>query len=247
MRKLSERLQVMADNTMGSKTVADVGSDHGFLSINLMEEGLSERVIVTDVSRHSLDKAVANCREELADVSSIEFRCGDGLTVLGRGEADAVVIGGMGGRLIRDIMALDLEHACSFRKFVLQPRIGQGRLRNWLCEKGFQIVREDVVKEGRYIPEIITAISPEFDIDEEPLNYGIDLSELDGDDIICKVPPWIIKAHGPVLGFLYKNIERESNTLNNVQMSKIRYQVYEEKLRSNIKYLEELVKEMKNG
>lgn len=258
MHKLSERLKVMADNTIDSKTVADIGSDHGFLPVYLIERGLCRKVIVTDISRPSLEKAIVNCRKAFGDdeynshgrksrLQMMEFRQGSGLQVLEKAEADAVVIGGMGGKLIRDIMDWDFDHTCSFKKFVLQPRIGQGHLRKWLLEKGFTITGEDVVEEGNFLPEIITAVSPKFVPDDEPINCGTDLSDYDGDDIICKVPPWMSRSGGHAEELVRRSLNREKDILKNVRMSRTRDYLREDKLRENIEYLERIVKEIQYG
>lgn len=143
--------------------MADIGTDHGFLPIYLIENDISPSVIMTDVSRPSLMKGSDNLDMLGADRKRADFRVGDGISVLERGETDAVVIAGMGGMLIRDIMSIDMEHTCSFRKYILQPRTRQGHLRKWLLENGFTIIHEDLVEEGRFIPEIITALSPQAD------------------------------------------------------------------------------------
>lgn len=179
MLRLSDRLQMIADQIEPGETMADIGCDHGFLPIYLRLAGKSPKAIVADVSALSLAKAASNaslhgfCAEAAAGVgmrmaadargkddAGMDFRAGNGLFVLAPGEVDAVVIAGMGGKLIRDIMAADLEHTCSFKRFVLQPRIGQGHLRKWLLRHGFAIINEGLVTEGAHIAEIITAISP---------------------------------------------------------------------------------------
>lgn len=161
MTELSIRLQKIADRINEGETMADIGTDHGFLPIYLIENNISPSVIMTDVSRPSLMKGSDNLDMLGADRRRADFRVGDGISVLEHGETDAVVIAGMGGMLIRDIMSVDMEHTCSFRKYILQPRTRQGHLRKWLLENGFTIIHEDLVEEGRFIPEIITVLSPQ--------------------------------------------------------------------------------------
>ena len=163
MTELSIRLQKIADRINEGETMADIGTDHGFLPIYLIENDISPSVIMTDVSRPSLMKGSDNLDMLGADRDRSDFRVGDGISVLKSGETDAVVIAGMGGMLIRDIMSVDMDHTCSFRKYILQPRTRQGHLRKWLLENGFTIIHEDLVEEGRFIPEIITALSPQTD------------------------------------------------------------------------------------
>lgn len=251
MIKLSDRLQIIAYRTKPSQTMADIGTDHGFLPIYLKEHRICEKVIMADISEPSLEKArrnAANCSSEVR--SGMEFRVGDGLKVLEKGEADTVVIAGMGGKLIRDILAEDMDLTYSVNKFVMQPRIGQGHLRKWLCYNGFAITNEDLVIEGDYIPEIITASV----LDRKRTGFGHDLSEgyagmmmqYDDDRMIWRIPPWILEACGPVEEFLIRNIEREKTKLKNVMMSKKRNLQLEMQIHEDIQYLENLLEKKKD-
>ena len=179
MTELSIRLQKIADRINEGETMADIGTDHGFLTIYLIENDISPSVIMTDVSLPSLMKGSDNLDMLGADRKRADFRVGDGISVLERGETDTVVIAGMGGMLIRDIMSIDMEHTCSFRKYILQPRTRQGHLRKWLLENGFTIIHEDLVEEGRFIPEIITALSPQAD-DVFTNDASVDVACMDG-------------------------------------------------------------------
>lgn len=159
MNGLTYRLQMIADEIRTGETMADIGTDHGFLPLYLWEKGISPTVIMCDVSEPSLAKAKAAAGAYQFG-HELDFRAGDGLTVLKTGEVDAVVIAGMGGLLIRDIMARDMEKTCSFSKYVLQPRNNAGHLRYWLASHHFEIVKNQLVREGKFICEIITAKPP---------------------------------------------------------------------------------------
>ena len=115
--------------------MADIGTDHGFLPIYMVNSGISPMAVMTDVSESSLMKGQRNFREYADIVSGIYFRTGDGLSVLKKSEVDTVVIAGMGGKLIRDMMNADMKLTSSFRKFILQPRIRQGELRKMAFRK----------------------------------------------------------------------------------------------------------------
>ena len=208
MIRLSDRLQIIADQVRPGEVLADIGTDHGQLPVYLYEEGICPRVILADISEPSLAKA-----KETAGAgqfgSGISFRVGNGLQVLEPGEADVVVIAGMGGRLIRDILAEDHVKTRSFSRFVFQPRTASGPLRKWLSEAGFSILREDIVREGQFLPEIITASPGENEGRgaesgvwrplAAPKSLDPDLGE---DSIRFAVPPWIVEASGPVDEFL---------------------------------------------
>ncbi len=163
MDKLSDRLQMIADNIKHGETMADIGTDHGFLPLYLLEQGISPRVIMTDISEPSLGKAVDGAEILSKNVPEIDidercdFRSGDGLTVIRAYEVDNVVIAGMGGLLMTEILGNDISKTLSFRRLILQPRNHSGQLRKWLASNGFSIVREQLVREGKFICEIITA------------------------------------------------------------------------------------------
>ena len=245
MIKLSDRLQLIASRINEKETMADIGTDHGFLPIYLKLSKKCPKVVMCDVSVPSLQKAKDNAALYAASEDEMHFRAGDGLQVLEHGEVDTVVIAGMGGKLIRDIMAHDIKHTCSFKKFIMQPRIGQGHLRKWLIDNGFKIINEDVVIEGDYIPEIITAVSPGYDAGNDTI---CELPEkLDGDSLMWKIPPWMIDAGGPVGDFLDRNIDLQEEKLNNVRKAKTRNMKLEESIADDIEYLKKLRKEWEDG
>lgn len=252
--KLSERMQVIADHVEPGETVADIGTDHGQIPVWLFACGISPRAILSDISAGSIRKA-----EETAAAyqfgEGMSFRTGDGLQVLRPGEADTVIIAGMGGKLIRQIMDADREHTASFRKFILQPRKGQGPLRKWLLENGYRILCEDVVREGRFLPEIITALSPAFAGSEVAAEHGCapdlaaadreHLTDLEEQDIRLRVPPWMLRAQGPVEDFFDLRIAQETLILENLQRARKRDDTAEERIRQNLDYLRDLQKKYK--
>lgn len=153
--KLSDRLQLIADEIFAGETMADIGTDHGFLPLYLLESGKCPHVIMADISSGSLAKADANCK--LAGPGkTYDLRLGDGIDVLGDGEVDVVTIAGMGGLLIRDILDWNIQKSRSFKRYIFQPRNKVGALRYWLYSNGFDIEKESLVREGKYICEILT-------------------------------------------------------------------------------------------
>ena len=158
--RLSKRIYAMADSVKKGDTVADIGTDHGYVPMLLMRDGRSPRVIMSDISEGSLAKA----REtfELARLSDKvdegDFRIGDGLETVGKGEVDEIIIGGLGGHTIVQILNADAEKSRSFKRLVLQPRKHSGTLRHYLYTHGWDIESEALVEEGKFACEIITAV-----------------------------------------------------------------------------------------
>lgn len=157
MNGLTDRLQMIADEIKKGETMADIGTDHGFLPLYLWENGISPSVIMCDISEPSLAKAKAAAGAYQFG-RELDFRAGDGLKVLAPGEVDAIVIAGMGGLLIRDILAADMTKTRSFGKYIFQPRNNTSRLRYWLVSNEFAIVKNQLVREGKFICEVITAL-----------------------------------------------------------------------------------------
>lgn len=185
--RLSKRIYAIADKVIAGDSVADIGTDHGYVPMLLMKNGISPRVIMTDISEGSLAKAketFAACRLE-DRVSESDFRLGDGLQTLESGETDEVIIAGLGGHTIKSILADDEAKARSFRRLILQPRKHSGTLRYYLYTHGWDIESEGLAKEGKFACEIITAVPGKDVIRDAPYSE---------DDIRWKYPEEIINA-----------------------------------------------------
>ncbi|MDO5040795.1 MAG: class I SAM-dependent methyltransferase [Peptoniphilus sp.] len=168
MINISERLKKIASYVDKGKKVADIGTDHGIVPIFLVSENISDRVIASDISKKSLQKTVDMVREyELED--KIETRVGNGLKVLKPGEVDNIIIAGMGGVLIWNLIEEDMEISKKAEKIILQPMQAPEYLREHLCKKGFEIIDESIIYEEERFFEIIVAkytgeINPREDI-----------------------------------------------------------------------------------
>lgn len=223
MIKLSDRLQMIADLIENGQTVADIGTDHGFLPIYLWESGKSSRVILADISKGSLQKAIDNVemqnfKEETVN-NGFDFRLGNGIEVLQNGEVDVVVIAGMGGILMTEILGKNLNKSKSMKRFILQPRNSQGKLRWWLLNNGFIIKQEKIVREGKYICEVIFAEAEENDSVLIELPKESDL-ELQSEDIRYEVPESILMSNGSLaLEFVERKLEIELIILKNIKKS----------------------------
>ena len=140
---LTPRMQLIADNIKG-KIVADIGTDHAYIPIELMKKNMCEKVIASDVRIGPADTARRHIAKQGLD---IEVRVGSGLSVLKPGEADEIIIAGMGGKLIAEILEAD-KAAASLSRLILQPMNGQYELRKYLCENNMTVSHEDLTVEG---------------------------------------------------------------------------------------------------
>lgn len=154
--KLSNRLLTIAGLVPENSIVGDIGTDHGYIPAYLIANKISKRVIGSDISKGSLDKIIDYIKY-LGFENEIEPRLGDGLTVIKPYEVDTVIIAGMGGILIKEILEKDKNITDSITNFIFQPMIGAKELRIYLMENSFEIVKEELAKEDNKYYEIIYA------------------------------------------------------------------------------------------
>lgn len=156
--RLSKRIHAIADAVSYGETVADIGTDHGYIPMLLIRKGISSYTIMSDISEHSLLKAVDTFRLCGINILPEQFRVGDGINPINRSEVDDIIIAGLGGMTIISILSDDIEKSRSFKKLILQPRKHSGELRYFLYTNGWDIINETLASEGKFICEIITAI-----------------------------------------------------------------------------------------
>ncbi|MBQ3123862.1 MAG: SAM-dependent methyltransferase [Clostridia bacterium] len=151
---LTDRLNCII-NYVNCDCAADIGTDHAYVATELIRLGRAKHVIAADVRQGPLNAATENIKKNSME-NKIETRLGSGLSVLKKGEADAVVIAGMGGELICEILAADIDIAKETVLY-LQPMNAQYEVRRFLIENNFRIVKEDIVCEGERVYNVIIA------------------------------------------------------------------------------------------
>lgn len=145
---ISDRLEKIASLITNNASVADIGTDHGYLPIYLVKTGRAKRVIACDLRKKPLEKAIKNAAE--AGVSDmIDFRLSDGLEALEPGEAKTLVICGMGGFAIQKILIKGFESGKipAGTDFVLSPHTDRESLSRFLYENGFKLDEEILLHE----------------------------------------------------------------------------------------------------
>lgn len=147
---LSERLKSLTDMVSRGKCVVDVGCDHGFLSIYLIQHGISPRVLAMDVRKGPLSRAQEHISEyELDDY--IETRLSDGLLEYRTGEAQSLVCAGMGGKLMMKILKESEEKAHTLDELILQPQSDLPAFRRFLKAEGYLTLDENILcEEGKF-------------------------------------------------------------------------------------------------
>ena len=119
---LSDRLKKIADFVKKDTTVLDVGTDHGYVPIYLVENNISKNVIASDISSDSLNKTVEIVKKKSLE-KFIDSRVGDGLSVIEPFEVNGAIMAGMGGILIEKILEKDKKITDSIDYFIFQPMI----------------------------------------------------------------------------------------------------------------------------
>lgn len=169
---LSERLQTVADMVNECQSLADIGTDHGYIPIALCKAGKINRAIAADISAGSCDKARANIGfYGLND--KIEVRCGDGLRVLDEGEyIDCILISGMGGQLIIDVLSSNTDAVCSAKQLVLQPQKDIDKVRRYIHKIGYKIENEIILIDAGKYYTVINAVKGKEEYTEAEYMIG---------------------------------------------------------------------------
>jgi len=150
--KLSKRMKAVAAMVTPGNILADVGTDHGYVPIALVQGKKIPRAIAMDINRGPLQRAcehIAECQLE----NYIETRLSDGVEKLKVGEVDTILVAGMGGELVIRILT-EGEAVCrSAKELVLQPQSELEKVRKFLREQKYKLVDEDmVIEDGKYYP-----------------------------------------------------------------------------------------------
>ena len=154
--KSTDRLLKIASLVTKGKRVADIGTDHGYIPVYLLNKGYVDFAILADVNKGPLENARREVRHNnLSD--KVDLRLGSGIEVLNENEVDEVIIAGMGGVLIGELLEAKKNVAHSLDKLILQPMQAQDELRKYLLNNGYEILDEVLVKEDFRIYEIIVA------------------------------------------------------------------------------------------
>ncbi len=169
--KLSPRLAAVAALFCPDNVAADIGTDHASLPIYLVKNNICPKVIAGEkVNGPYLAAVKAVQNYNLQD--KIAVRLGDGLKILQLGEADMISIAGMGGFLIKDILAASPKIVAKTKRLILQPQRDESLLRGYLQTIGWQITAEDLVwDKGKYY-QIIAAEQGQMQLDARQLLFG---------------------------------------------------------------------------
>ena len=183
---LDARLQAVADFVLPGSRVVDVGTDHAYLALELLRQRGAFQVIAADKNAGPCEAARHTIREAGLE-GIIPVRQGDGLAVLVPDEVDTICIAGMGGQLIRDILAAAPEILQGASRLVLQPMNAAAGLRRWLYEQGWQLVDESLAEADGRVYEILAAEPGEAALPEPLL--------LESGPVLFQKKPPLLRRH----------------------------------------------------
>ncbi len=166
---LDPRLSMIARLVGKCECCADIGCDHGRLGASLLQTDQCRQMELTDISEPSLEKA-RRLIYGLGLTDRVRFTVGDGLAAM-EGKPDAIVIAGMGGATMAQILQASPERLHG-AKLVLQPNVAAPQLRQALCRLGYAITDERVVQDGRRCYVIIQAVPGKADYSLKELIVG---------------------------------------------------------------------------
>lgn len=212
---LSKRLTAVTDLMPAGNIIADVGCDHGYISINLIESGKFKKAVAMDVRKGPLSIA----KDNIARVGlneKIESRLSDGLAGVALGEADAAIIAGMGGLLVIGILERSIEKAKAMTNLVLQPQSDINLVRKFLRENGFIIKEENMIKEdGKFYPMFLVSYADLVNSSENTTSAldNMQIEEKLLQDVCDYYGPELIKSNNEVL---LEYVKHEKEVLESV-------------------------------
>ena len=172
MITLDKRLSAVAALVRQGSRLADIGTDHAYLPVHLVQAGVCPSAIASDIGAGPLDAARRTVTES-GLTSEIALRLGDGLATVSSGEVEDIAIAGMGGETIVAILEAAPWVQNGGVRLILQPMTRAEDLRRWLLQNGFSVLEEHLIRDGRHLYPVLaaeyTAATP---CEDEVLIYG---------------------------------------------------------------------------
>ena len=181
---LSHRLTKLADNVFPYRNIIDIGTDHALVPIYLLINKMIDNAIATDINIGPLNEAKKMF--SLYNLSNkVDIRLGNGLTIIKETDnCDVIIISGMGGNLIREILDSGKHILHLNKRLILQPNLNEEKVRKWLSANQYRISKEEIIKEENIYYEIIIG---------DKTN-----SKLEYTDKEIKFGPHLLKSNNPL-------------------------------------------------
>lgn len=167
-RRLEEIIKLVEDNSI----VADIGTDHGIVPYELIKSNKAKKVIASDISEKSLDK-LREKLDYLDEPEKIILNVSDGLDNLNEYQVDTIIISGMGGNLIVDILNKNIDVAKSANCLILGANNSLSVLRKFLHDNSFEIIEEvDLFENDKYYQIIKVKVGKQLFLNEYEYEFG---------------------------------------------------------------------------
>ena len=217
---ISKRLELVASFVPQGAILLDVGSDHAYLPIDLVERGKIEGAIAGEVVEGPYQSAVKNV-EAHGLKEKIQVRLANGLSAFEEADQVSVItIAGMGGRLIARILEEGLDKLANVERLILQPNNREDDLRIWLQENGFQIVAESILEEAGKFYEILVVEAGQMKLSASDVRFGLFLSKEVSPVFVQKWQKEAVKLEFALGQIPDKNLEARQVLVDKIQAIK---------------------------
>ena len=217
---ISKRLELVASFVPQGAVLLDVGSDHAYLPIDLVERGRIEGAIAGEVVDGPYQSALKNV-EAHGLKEKIQVRLANGLAAFEEEDQVSVItIAGMGGRLIATILEEGLDKLSDVERLILQPNNREDDLRLWLQEHGFQIVAESILEEAGKFYEILVVEAGQMKLSASDVRFGPFLSKEVSPVFIKKWQKEAVKLEFALSQIPEKNLEERQVLVDKIQAIK---------------------------
>ena len=217
---ISKRLELVASFVPRGAILLDVGSDHDYLPIELVERGQLKSAIAGEVVEGPYQSAVKNV-EAHGLKEKIQVRLANGLAAFEEVDKVSVItIAGMGGRLIARILEEGLDKLANVERLILQPNNREDDLRIWLQENGFQIVAESILEEAGKFYEILVVEVGQMKLSASDVRFGPFLSKDISPVFVQKWQKEAVKLEFALGQIPEKNLEERQVLVDKIQAIK---------------------------
>lgn len=152
--ELKGRLRLIYDMIPPCDTLCDIGTDHALVPAYALLQKRCRRAIATDIRKGPLERAKQTL-DACGLQEAMDLRLGNGLEVIAMDEADVIVMAGMGGLLITELMGAQIDKARKARRIILQPMYAQEMIRPFLWQHGFAVADEALTREGGKLYQVM--------------------------------------------------------------------------------------------
>ena len=217
---ISKRLELVASFVPQGAILLDVGSDHAYLPIELVEKEQIERAIAGEVVEGPYQSAVKNV-ESHGLKEKIQVRLANGLAAFEEADQVSVItIAGMGGRLIATILEEGLDKLGNVQRLILQPNNREDDLRIWLQDNDFQIVAESILEEAGKFYEILVVEAGQMKLSASDVRFGPFLSKEASPVFVQKWQKEAVKLEIALGQIPEKNLEERQVLVDKIQAIK---------------------------